>query len=404
MLGNISTKKLVTILGIVFIVSGLISGVVFFMQYGISGFNPDVLESYENNVDVEKQAVLQGINTMRVETASTDVTLISTDSNEVNAHFYGGYSSSSKSFNPELVMTKDGDTLLIKIEDNVNGMVLSFRSNLKLDVYIPSQYSESFAIKTASGQVTTDEFSVKMLSIETSSGDINTDAMNADKALFDTNSGKMNFKGSFTELSAKSTSGDIISETVEAETSKFESNSGAIKISGNFANMAVKTTSGDIKAETVSADKAQFEANSGRVYFNGSFTELDVKSTSGDIISDTVKTETTKFESGSGAIKVSGHLTNIGAKTTSGDISLSSSEKPQIIQITTGSGETKLKLPDSAGFKLACKSSSGEINSDFPVTVTKTGSDNEHELNGTVGDGSGSVTISSSSGDIRIIK
>ncbi len=404
MMGNINTKKLITILGIVFIISGLISGVVFFMQYGLSGFNPEVLASYEKNVDVEKTADLQGINTIRVETASTDVTLISSDSNEVKAHFHGGYSSSSKSFKPELVVTKDGDKLFIKIEDSTNGMVFSFSSNLKLDVYIPSQYSESFAVKTASGEVSTGEFSVKMLSIETSSGDINTDAMNADKALFDTSSGKVSFKGRFTELNVKSTSGDIISDTVDAETSKFESNSGTISVSGDLVNLGVKTTSGDIKAETASADKAQINTNSGRVSFNGKFAELDIKSTSGDIVSDTVEAETTKFESSSGAIKVSGNLANIDVKTTSGDISLSSSEKPQIIQITTSSGETKLKLPDSAGFILECQSSSGAVYSDFPVTVTKTGKDNEHKLNGTVGDGSGSVTISSSSGDISIKK
>jgi lia operon protein LiaG len=368
MLNKLSIKKLATVLGVIFIASGLISGVIFFMQYAESGFTLDALETYENNVDVKETADLLGIDTIRVETTSSDITLISDDSNEIKAHFYGGYSCSSKSFKPELIVSKDGDKLLVKVNESVNGVMLSFISNLKLDVYIPSQFAESVEVKSASGTVESGELSVKDFSVETSSGDIETDFINAENALFDTNSGEMKIKGRFTGLNAKSTSGDIVSDTVEAATSKFESTSGSIR-------------------------------------FNGKFTELSVKSTSGDISSDSVEAATSELESSSGEIAISGNLAAITAMTTSGDIILSSSEKPQTIQIKTNSGETRLKLPDSAGFKLACKSSSGEINSDFPVTVITTNGkyENEHELNGTVGDGSGSVTITSSSGDIRIL-
>lgn len=367
MLGKISMKKLAVILGIVFITCGVISGLIFFMQYGISGFNPEKLENYENKVDDEKKADLQGINTIHAESISHDITLISTDSNEVKAHFYGGYSSSSKSYKPELVVTRNGENLLIKVEDNVDGLMFSYRSNLKLDVYIPSQYSKSIEVKTESGEVASGEFSIKELSLETTSGDIKTEFINAEKAIMSTNSGETNFKGKFTELNANSTSGDIISDNI----------------------VAINTN---------------FESNSGKINFKGNSSELNVKSTSGDIISDNFEAITTKLESDSGKIAVSGSLISITAKSTSGDISLSSSVQPQAILITTNSGETKVKLPDSAGFKLNCRSNSGEVSADYPITITDTGKKNEHELNGTVGDGSGSVTITSTSGDISVIK
>lgn len=367
MSNNISTKKLATILGIVFIVSGLIFGVLFFMDYGLSGFNPEALEFYENNVDMQKNADLHEIDTIRIETASTDITLISVDSNELNAHFYGGYSSSNKSFKPELFIAKDGDKLLVKIEDTINGMMLSFTSNLKLDVYVPSQFAESVEVTSASGDVALGELSVKELSVKTSSGDIKTESIDAVKSLFNTSSGEIDFNGRFTDLSVISTSGDIFSDTVEAAASRFESSSGDIR-------------------------------------FSGKFSEVNAKSTSGDIVSDSLVAETSNFGSNSGEIALSGAFANMTVKTTSGDITLSSSENPQMFQISTSSGGTRLKLTDPAGFKLSCKSSSGEVKSDFPVTVIRTDDIDEHELNGTVGDGSGSITITSSSGDIRILK
>lgn len=330
MLRNIKIKKLAVILGVICIASGLLTGIIFFMQYGISGFNPDNLESYANNIDTEKKADLQNVRTIHVESTSHSINLINTDSNELKAHFYGGYSSSSETYKPELIVTKNGDTLFVKIKENKDGLILSFRSNLKLDVYIPSQFGDSIVVNTSSGEVTSGDFSVKKLSFETSSGDIDTGSINAEKAVICTSSGTINFKGKFTELNIKSTSGDIQSENVEAETTAFRSNSGEIDISGSMGNIA--------------------------------------------------------------------------AETTSGEIILSLSAQPNVIKINTSSGETKLTLPDTAGFKLKSQSNSGEINVDFPITITDTNKGNEHEISGTVGDGAGDVLITSTSGDISITK
>jgi lia operon protein LiaG len=369
MSNGINTKKLAIILGIIFIVSGLISGVLFYSEYVVPGFSPDIFENYDssNNIDTEKKTDLNGISEISIETSSTDISLINADSNEIKAHFYGNYSCSDKSFKPELSFVKNGSKLLIKVEDSVNGFVMSYRSNLKIDIYIPSKYSESIKVISSSGDVRSERFSVSEFTVNTTSGDIKTEAITAEKAHFGSSSGKINFNGRFTELNVKSTSGDIGADSVEADNSEFESSSGSIR-------------------------------------FNGKLTEVSAKSTSGDIISDSIDTKHSSFASSSGRISVSGSLPNIAVVSTSGDISITSSADPKTVKIATSSGATRLKLPGSAGFKLDCKSSSGDINSDFPVTIVKTNSTNDHELNGTVGDGSGDITITSTSGDIRILK
>ena len=70
--------------------------------------------------------------------------------------------------------------------------------------------------------------------------------------------------------------------------------------------------------------------------------------------------------------------------------------------VSTTSGEIAIKLPADAGFILGVKSQSGEINCAFPVTVT--GNKNDNHLNGTVGNGSCNVSLSSTSGSINIAK
>ncbi len=369
MSNRINTKKLASILGIIFIVSGLITGALFYAEYSQSGFSLDAVESGDKNsnkVDFEESADLQGISEISIETSSSDISLISSDANEVKAHFFGSYFSTNKSYDPRLSVKKDGSRLIIKAEDSVNGMVLRFSSDLQLNVYIPSQFTESIKVKSSSGNVESDEFSLKDFTVKTSSGDIEFQTIIAEKAHFDASSGEISFNGRFKELNVNTSSGDIDSDRAEADYAKFESSSGSIR-------------------------------------FSGKFSEVNVRSTSGDIMSDNVETAFFTLKTDSGNVTAAGSLANITAASTSGDITLTTSEKPQTIQITTNSGKTRLKLPDSSGFKLACKTNSGEIKSDFPVTVVTTNNKNDDELNGTVGDGSGSITITSTSGDINIL-
>ncbi len=328
MMRSINIKKLVAILAIIFIGSASIAGIIFFIQYGVSGFSFSNIDSYEKTINEEKTSELHEITSISIESQSEDINIISTNSSELKAHFYGGYSSGNKSYKPELVLSKDEGRMHIKIDDNHNGLNINYRSNLKLDVYIPSPFSESISVKSISGEVTTGDLSIKNLSIRTTSGDIKADYVNAFTAVLDSTSGEINAKGKFNEFSVKTTSGDFISENIEAAAIELESTSGEIKMSGNLGNTIAKSISGDISLYT-------------------------------SVLSD-----------------------NMG--------------------ISTTSGETILKLPDTATFKLTCKSTSGEIDCDFPVTVTGYGK--EHELNGTVGNGSSTVAITSSSGDISIRK
>ena len=76
---------------------------------------------------------------------------------------------------------------------------------------------------------------------------------------------------------------------------------------------------------------------------------------------------------------------------TSGEVDLALRKCPDKIELTTVSGDVELELPRNAGFTLRYSTASGDLESDFPLTAGRT-----------YGDGSGSITIDTTSGDLKI--
>ena len=76
---------------------------------------------------------------------------------------------------------------------------------------------------------------------------------------------------------------------------------------------------------------------------------------------------------------------------TSGEVDLALRKCPDKIELTTVSGDVDLELPRNAGFTLRYSTASGDLESDFPLTAGRT-----------YGDGSGSITIDTTSGDLKI--
>lgn len=68
----------------------------------------------------------------------------------------------------------------------------------------------------------------------------------------------------------------------------------------------------------------------------------------------------------------------------------------------SSSGEIEITLPTASQFGIKVNTSSGNIRTDFPVT--QEGKIDEDNLEGTVGDSSNQITITTSSGDVRIRK
>ena len=106
-----------------------------------------------------------------------------------------------------------------------------------------------------------------------------------------------------------------------------------------------------------------------------------------------------EVRAGSGDIRIAGVGGALTAHTGSGDIDVEGA----IVgpwKLDASSGDVGVRVTGEAGFELNARTSSGNIDSDPPVTVS--GRIRRHELRGTVRGGGPELDIRTSSGDIRI--
>lgn len=178
-------------------------------------------------------------------------------------------------------------------------------------------------------------------------------------------SGDITSRGSQGEIEATSVSGDVeVSDGVRMVS--VESVSGSAAATNINGNLRAETVSGDLRAETVSGN---VEANSvsGEIRLTG-------------IQSRDVRTET-----------VSGDIIYVGSIEPSGRYSFESH-----------SGTVRLTIPRGAGARFSVETFSGDVSTDFPVTVPARPGRHEGRMEFTIGDGRASVTANTFSGRIVI--
>lgn len=362
--------KLVLIILIVTIASFVVAGVIFYGEYGgnnFAGLNSDSFRpSGAVDVDEEKTQSVTGINNIYVNTTSDEINFIKTDSNELKAHFHGYYSSSDKNFRPEFTVTKTGSEIRIKVDYKNHIGVLSFNSNLKLDVYLPASYTKNLDIGTTSAGVNIDEIT------------------------------------SLEGFKCKTTSGGIDAKLVNAGKAELGASSGSTRINGTFDSIDCKATSGEINSDGITAKNASFETSSGAIRVNVTADDLKLHSTSGEITSGNVNAKTCSAGSSSGRIELRGNPGKLDANATSGEVDLEYNDYASDIDVRTSSGSVGIKLPANAEFHLTHNTSSGESRVDFPVTVS--GASSRRGIDGTVVSDRNTINVTTSSGSLNITK
>ncbi|MDD2503242.1 MAG: DUF4097 family beta strand repeat-containing protein [Clostridia bacterium] len=293
-------SRIFVILGVVLLVAGVLLAVSNFADFGFSkgfsfdwnfgGANSENSENSKNSIDQEGNESIKGIDAISIQTVSDNINLIPVDSDEVRAHYYGSYSATNSDYKPELVVEKSGSRLKIKINQKSNVNNFSFRSDLKLDVYIPRQFDEDIEINSTSGEVTVEVLDVDEFKYSNISGDLNAERIEAEKASLNTTSGEINISGEFEKFKFNTVSGNLVSDDLIAKESSYNTTSGEIKLSGKPGDVSAKSISGnltyiysdfdnDIEANTVSGEvEISLPADAGF--------KLDYKTASGDVRTD----------------------------------------------------------------------------------------------------------------------
>jgi lia operon protein LiaG len=157
-----------------------------------------------------------------------------------------------------------------------------------------------------------------------------------------------------------------------------------VQVSQARGELSVDTGSGEVAVSDIRGEQISIETGSGQV--TGSdvrSNQLSINTGSGEIQVSNLNAPQVNLETGSGAVTadMSGELWNL--------------------SVNTGSGDVTLKAPPTLGAEVDIETSSGDIETDFEVSVTRHARDH---MTGRIGDGRGKIDIETGSGGIKLVK
>jgi len=190
----------------------------------------------------------------------------------------------------------------------------------------------------------------------------------------------------------RSVSGDVRVTNVKGEL-RAESVSGNMTTAGATRLSLVKTVSGDIEVTDAAADgEVSVSTVSGTLTARGlKARSVDLSSVSGDVVITNVASERATVNSVSGNIEYTGALARNGR-----------------YEMSAHSGDVRLTITDTSGFELEATTFSGDVRSDFPLTLRYGNEDSgrrgrqNRSIRGSFGDASALVTLKSFSGSIIV--
>lgn len=160
--------------------------------------------------------------------------------------------------------------------------------------------------------------------------------------------------------------------------------SGDVRITGGEGTLNVDTGSGSVEVTAFRGDELSLDTGSGQV----SGSELNARSI--------------HVDTGSGDIELTAvTCPELALETGSGSISTEVRGPVRDLALETGSGDISVRAPASLAGDVEIETSSGEIETDFPIQVTRHARDH---MVGRIGDGVGRVAIETGSGDVKLLK
>lgn len=179
-----------------------------------------------------------------------------------------------------------------------------------------------------------------------------------------------------------------------------DTSSGDVSAEGITGNLSIDTGSGDVRVTTVSGDLSVDTGSGNVVYSNATGTSINVDTGSGDVTGTTMKSTDLSVDTGSGNIELHGvSATTLSLDTGSGDVEVDLLTDTDDINVDTGSGNVTIGVPANFGSAIDIETSSGDVDSDLAIQVTRR---SEDRLVGRIGDGQGRLHVETGSGNVTL--
>jgi DUF4097 and DUF4098 domain-containing protein YvlB len=129
---------------------------------------------------------------------------------------------------------------------------------------------------------------------------------------------------------------------------------------------------------------------------------LSVDTGSGDVTGSELEAAELSIDTGSGDIRLTGVTApEVTLEAGSGSVTTDLRREIHSLSVQTGSGNIAITAPPTLSASVEIETASGEIESDFPLTVTRHARDH---VEGRIGDGKGTIAIETGSGGVRLLK
>jgi len=254
MKNNINIRKIVIWLVVIAVVSLTIAAIAFFNteNYMVRFWDRSNFEG--NSIDEVKTFDIEEVKTFDIEqlkeiyihSVSSNVSVFSTDEEDVKIHFYGRSTAESEKGLPNLITNLEGSKLKIEIK---YPKVLFNNDNVVLDVYIPQDYTGNINIDTVSADVDMSGLDLNDFKCKTVSGDLRIESLGSDNLTLHTTSGDVDIVDFSGNLEADSVSGDI-----DVEYRVFDNNVDIKTISGKVKIDLPQYAESHLKTNTVSGE------------------------------------------------------------------------------------------------------------------------------------------------------
>jgi hypothetical protein len=188
-----------------------------------------------------------------------------------------------------------------------------------------------------------------------------------------------------TRVTANSISGDISVKATGGET-EISTVSGDVQLVDAVDRIAINTVSGDVHASKLRG-RTRVEGVSSEISIEDVTGDLNAKAVSGDIVMRDIKSNSVRAETVSGEITYEGLVHSTGS-----------------YEFNAHSGDVRLAIPANTNAQLSLQTWSGEINSQFPMTMqTEDRGRRSKRMTFTIGSGAGAhISAETFSGDITI--
>lgn len=181
-----------------------------------------------------------------------------------------------------------------------------------------------------------------------------------------------------------------------------DSHSAPVTASGSRGRLAVDVGSGHVRVSGAEGELS-VDTGSGPVEVTGfRGDELSVDTGSGQVSGSQLSARSIHVDTGSGDIELSAvTCPELMLETGSGSISTDLRGPVRDLSLETGSGDISVRAPATLAGEVEIETASGEIETDFPIQVTRHARDH---MVGRIGDGVGRVAIETGSGNVRLLK